>query len=150
MKESQHTIYHEGIVDHLENSTIFVRIVAKSACGSCHAKSMCSSLEMSEKIIEVKHKQGQGFNPGDPVILHMTQSMGMKAIILGYLLPFLLVLGTLIAGSNFLSELSAGLLSIAILLPYFLILRLFRNSISHTFRFDIRHKPGDFSFNCNP
>lgn len=150
MKESPHTVYHEGIVDHLENRKLFVRILAKSACGSCHAKSICSSLDMQEKIIEVKSMDESGFKPGDPVILEMTESMGIKATLLGYLVPFALLLATLITGSIFLSELASGLLAIAILLPYFLLLRLFRKKINQTFHFRIKQKPDDFTFSCNP
>jgi len=60
-------IIHEGIIDRIENDTIFVRILSKSACSACHSKSMCNVSEMTEKLVEVQdsvsdYKAGQEVN----------------------------------------------------------------------------------------
>ncbi len=98
---------------------------------------MCSAFEMSEKVIEVKNDHKPLLKTGDRVDLVMTRSMGSKAVILGYFLPFVLVMLTLLISSSYLSELWAGLLSLSILVPYYIILALFKDRLSRTFEFKI-------------
>jgi len=129
-------ISHEGVIDYIENDSVFVRILSKSACSACHAKSMCTVSEMTEKLVEVK-TQGTKFNIGQTVNVIMDRSLGTKAVLLGYFLPFLIMIATLIITSAFLPELLAGLLSITILFPYFLILFFFKDKLSKTFSFHI-------------
>ena len=92
---------------------------------------------MSEKVIKVKNDHISMLKPGDRVDLLMTRSMGNKAVILGYFLPFVLVLVTLLILSSLLTELWAGLLSLSILVPYYIILALFKDRLSRTFEFKI-------------
>jgi sigma-E factor negative regulatory protein RseC len=129
-------IFHEGVIDHIESNNVFVRILSKSACSACHAKSMCTVSEMTEKLVEVK-TQGEKFNIGQSVNVIMDRSLGTKAVLLGYFLPFLIMIATLLITSAFLPELFAGLLSISILFPYFLLLYLFKDKMSKTFSFHI-------------
>ena len=129
-------ITHEGIIDHIGNDTVFVRILSKSACAECHSKSMCGVSEMTEKMVEV-HVQVSDYSPGQEVNVILDQSLGNKAVLLGYLLPFALMIFVLVAASSFLSELWAGLTAIAILPPYYLLLFLFKDKLSKTFSFRI-------------
>jgi sigma-E factor negative regulatory protein RseC len=129
-------ITHEGIIDHIENDTVFVRIISKSACAECHSKSMCGVSEMTEKLIEVKHK-GLGFKNGETVNVILDRSLGNKAVILGYFIPFLLLILTLIVCSLFINELWSGILAIAVLVPYYLLLFAFKDKLSKTFYFRI-------------
>ena len=129
-------IIHEGIVDHMTADAVFVRILSKSACAECHSKSMCSVSEMTEKLIEVKQK-ASGFDNGELVNVILDRSLGNKAVLLGYFIPFLLLIFTLIISSVFLSELWAGLLSLAVLVPYYMVLFLLKDRLSKTFNFRI-------------
>ncbi len=142
-------VYHEGIVDHQDQHKVYVRILSMSACNACHAKGMCSTMDMKEKIVEVKKIAAQSFADGAPVILEMKRSLGHKAVILAYLIPFILVVSTLLIVSSFAGEGVAGLSSLFILLPYFLILNLFRKRWNNTFQFTARPKPADFSLQCS-
>ncbi len=131
-------ISHEGIIDHIENDTVFVRIVSKSACLSCHSKSMCNVSEMTEKLIEVRNN-GSKFSSGQSVNVILDRSLGNKAVVLGYFLPFLIMIITLFISNTFLSELWAGLLSITVLFPYYLLLFLFKGKLSKTFSFTVEN-----------
>ena len=131
-------ISHEGIIDHIGNDTVFVRILSKSACAECHSKSMCGVSEMTEKLIEVKQNVS-GFNQGQTVNVILDRSLGNKAVLLGYLIPFIILITTLLISSSFLSELWSGLLAIAILIPYYLLLFTFKEKLSKTFYFRIEH-----------
>ena len=129
-------ITHEGIIDTIEKDTIFVRILSKSACAACHSKSMCSVSEMTEKLVEI-HNAGSHFTTGQEVNVILDQTLGNKAVVLGYLIPFVIMILTLVVASSLFSELWAGLSAIAILPPYYLLLYVFRNKLSKTFSFRI-------------
>lgn len=131
------TIEHKGIVQKNNNESVNVLIISESACSGCHAESMCSMANSKEKNVEVKGC----FNvkEGDQVTVTLEQSAGYRALLLGYLIPLLLLLAILIimlaTGAG---ELSSGILAIASLLPYYLILYLLREKINEKFIFSIK------------
>jgi len=131
-------ITHEGIIDHIENDAVFVRILSKSACAECHSKSMCSVSEMNEKLIEVKQK-GSGYTTGETVNVILDRSLGNKAVLLGYFIPFILLITTLLVSSLYFGELWSGLMAVAVLIPYYLLLFAFKDKLSKTFHFRIEH-----------
>jgi sigma-E factor negative regulatory protein RseC len=100
---------------------------------------------MKEKVIEVKNDHKFDLKAGESVNLVMTQSMGNKAVILGYFIPFVLVLMTLLILSGLLNELWAGLISLSVLVPYYIILSLFKDRLSKTFEFKIEPAGGNIS-----
>ncbi len=131
------TVSHEGIVYKKDNNSVIVRITSSSACSGCHAEGYCNITGEKEKLVNVTGNYN--VSPGDHVVLLMKQSMGFRALALGYLLPFVIVVAGLVVFLEMhLSELTAGLLSIAILLPYFLILYFLRDRISNKFNFTIK------------
>ncbi len=68
----------------------------------------------------------------------LKKSLGFKALFLGYILPFLLLVITLFTSLTITkNEGLAGLLSVGVLLPYYLGLYFFRKKISNTFIFEI-------------
>jgi len=68
----------------------------------------------------------------------MQQSLGFKALFLGYILPLIvLVVSLFVFNALGFSESVSGLLSLAVLVPYYLMLYLFRKSIEKQFHFDI-------------
>jgi sigma-E factor negative regulatory protein RseC len=128
-----------GIIESINNNRITVRIDRGSACGHCNAQGLCNLAESSEQIIEV-YSSAQTFAVGEWVQVTMSRTMGNKAILLGYFIPFVLLITTLLILSAFgLSDLITGLVSILILIPYFLIIYLFRERLRRTFSFSI-HK----------
>lgn len=46
-------ITHQGIVENISGSQVFVRIIQTSACSTCSVKGHCSSADSKEKVIEV-------------------------------------------------------------------------------------------------
>lgn len=129
-------ICHNGIVQEVKDDEVIVRILAQSACAACHAKSMCNLSDMKEKIIEVKKQAHYNYKPGDQVKIIMTQGKGFRALLLGYLLPFsilMVALVTILAITN--DEGLAGLVSIGLMIPYYIILWLRRDKIKQRFEF---------------
>ncbi len=131
-------IEHQGIVSGVEGNKISVNIVSQSACSSCHAKGACGMSEVREKTIEVEDNSG-GFRKGEWVNVILQQTMGFKALFLGYLLPFIVVLFTLILTSTITgNEALSGILSLVVLLPYYLVLFFLKDRIQRSFSFMIK------------
>lgn len=130
-------INHEGTVTKNSDDTVIVSISSSSACSGCHAKGSCSMLGSEEKFIEIHGKYN--VKPGDIVNVVMMQSMGFRALTFGYLLPFFAVIITLfVLVSLDYPELTAGLLSLSVLAPYYLILYLCRERINEKFTFSLK------------
>ncbi len=130
-------VYHEGIIQEVSEKKLTVVIINASACASCHARGACLASDMKEKEIEVFRFSGK-YHPGQQVILVGRSSQAYKAIFYGYVLPFILVFGTLILSFSFIpNDGLAGLLSLAILVPYYVILYFFRNKLRRSFEFEI-------------
>ena len=131
------TIEHAGIVQKSDNKSVTVIISSESACSGCHAEGFCSLSGKEDKIIDIPGRYN--VEPGQNVIVLMKKSMGYSAVMLGYVVPFMLVITmVIILGSMSLPELITGLGSIAVLVPYYLLLWLFRKRINKNFRFTIK------------
>jgi positive regulator of sigma E activity len=131
---SEKKISHDGVVDSTEGNDVVVRITSYAACNGCHARGACNVTEEKEKYMRIKAIGG--FDPGEKVRVVLAQSLGFRALFLGYILPFLLVLtALLIASATGVSELVAGLISLSVLLPYYIGLKLFRGKLDRQFSF---------------
>lgn len=131
------SIEHRGRIDSIDGNKINVSFIALSGCASCHAKGFCGAADMQEKAVEVYDFTDQ-YQVGDEVNVILKQTLGFRALLLGYVLPFifvLLILIVLTAITN--NEAIAGLSALAILVPYYLSLYLFRNKIRKKFTFTI-------------
>ncbi|MCK9206193.1 MAG: SoxR reducing system RseC family protein [Salinivirgaceae bacterium] len=132
------TVSHTGIAESVNGEKVKVRITSVSACASCHAQGACSAADQQDKIIDAINK-GRTIQPGDWVTVLAKESAGMRAVLLGYLLPFVFVLATLIVCHIMgLSEGISGLFALAVLVPYYFVLYLTRNRIQKSFLFEIQ------------
>ena len=130
-------IDHEGTILEIEDGKITVGIVNVSACAGCHAKGACTMSDMKEKSIDVIDYSNK-YSVGEKVKLTYQESLGWFALILAYVLPFVLVLLVLFIATTITNnELISGLLSLAILPPYYIILFFFKGRLKKTFSFTI-------------
>ena len=137
MAQKIKTVDHIGSVQEVTANNITVKILSQSACAACHAKGACGLSDTAEKTVVVR-KPNHSYMVGQNVKVILRQSLGFKALALGYLFPFLLMVLLLVVLTVVgVSELKAGLLSIAVLVPYYFGLHLFNNKISKQFIFDI-------------
>ena len=133
-------IKHSGFVKEVKGSSLIVNIINQSACSSCHAQGACSVSDFQDKEIEVANVGGF-YSPGQEVTVVFKESQGFTALFYGYILPFVLVLLTLIIAvslSN--NELTGGLLALAILIPYYITLYFFRHLLKKVFNFEVEEK----------
>ena len=130
-------IEHSGIVTQISEQYIQVSIVQQSACSSCHAKGMCSAAESKEKIIEVENRN-YNVREGDTVTLAGDRAIGLRAVLLAFAIPVLLMLVVLLV-VNFLgvTEIIAAFIAMGIVTVYYIILSLFKNKIRNKFQFRI-------------
>lgn len=141
MVTSEAQIEHPGLVETVSGQTVFVRVEPQSACGNCRVASQCNLAEMQDKVIEV-HTNGEGgYVPGQSVVVLLDRSLGFKALFLGYLIPFLLLIATIASMMiMFGDELISSLVGLSILVPYYLWLYWSRKRLAAKFRFRIRRR----------
>lgn len=141
MNRAGEIISHPGTIEKIDNQSVYVKILSSSACSSCTVKGACNLAESQEKVVEVKKQQGQVYSVGRSVDVVMQRSSGTKAVLLAYLIPFAIVVLSLIvllsAGTR---EGISALLSIALLVPYYFILHHFRDKLKKEFEFTIQSK----------
>ncbi|MFO8234190.1 MAG: SoxR reducing system RseC family protein [Bacteroidales bacterium] len=131
-------IEHKGKIEDIEGNSIKVRFTSISACAACHAKGICSASDMESKEVEVFDDSGK-FESGEEVNVVLQQSLGFRALFYGYVLPFLLVLVTLIIFSLMVdNEATAGIGALGILLPYYLVLYRYKDRLKKVFSFTIQ------------
>jgi sigma-E factor negative regulatory protein RseC len=95
--------------------------------------------EVSEKIVEVGLRDNEQLGTGQQVTVTLERSLGFRALMLGYMLPFAILLISLfgmvsLTGNEGLS----ALVSIALMAPYYALLYRYREKIRSRFRFKIK------------
>ena len=130
----QKNICHEGIVREIKGEKVFVSITQAAACDKCQAKSMCTYVSSREKIIETY--SSDNFQLGDRAVIEMQERHGWLAVFYTFVLPFICV-ATVFFGLNYFTgkEILSAVTSLAVLIPYYFILFLFRDKISREFVF---------------
>lgn len=130
-------IKHLGIVENINGSRLKVKIVQSSACSACSVKGHCSASETKEKIIDVYNKNNVPCQVGERVMIVGTTSIGMKAVLLAFVLPFIVLLLALIISLKLTGgdEAVSALVSLGTLVPYYLIIYICRNRLSRSFMF---------------
>ena len=132
------TISHEGVDTKIIDNALEIKILAKSACAACHAKSACTMSDMAEKILTVPKPAGSEFHVMDKVMVTMTVGQGNKAAVLAYLVPFVLLVGVLFAMLGIgLGEGASALIGLAALLPYYFVLYLCRDRLKKGFEYQV-------------
>ena len=136
---TNNTIKHLGIVENIQGSHLSVRIVQTSACAACSVKGHCSSVDSKDKIIDVIDTAASSYRVGEKVMVIGETSMGMMAVVLAFIIPFILLIFSLFLFMALMeNELYSALLSLAILIPYYFILWLNKTRLKQKFSFTIK------------
>ncbi|MDR1225586.1 MAG: SoxR reducing system RseC family protein [Prevotellaceae bacterium] len=130
-------IKHSGVIMQVDEQGILVRIERVAACAACHAKDACMAADMEEKIIGVPHTL-ERFEVGEEVNVAIRQSIGMKAVMYGYMLPLAVLMVVLITLITLgVPELYAGLGTLAALAGYYIVLFVLRSKIEKQMTFTL-------------
>ena len=136
---TNNTIKHLGIVENMQGSHLSVRIVQTSACAACSAKGHCSSADSKDKIIDIIDTAASSYRVGEKVMVIGETSMGMMAVVLAFIIPFILLIFSLFLFMALMeNELYSALLSLAILIRYYFILWLNKTRLKQKFSFTIK------------
>ncbi|MBO6025961.1 MAG: SoxR reducing system RseC family protein [Bacteroidales bacterium] len=134
----QETVSHEGIITKISGDLLEIKIVAQSACAACHAKSACTMSDQAEKVLIVPKPEGSNFHLLQKVNVVMAVGQGNKAAVLAYLIPIILLLAALFTCLGLsLGEGLSALISIAALIPYYIVLYLCRDHLKKRFEYRI-------------
>lgn len=135
---SNKEVTHTGIVKSKTGQGIKVSIVVQSGCASCQIKGTCSMSEQSDKELDIIC---------DPLLYHIGQhvkiklkaSQGFNALFLGYILPFVILILTMIVTSKITTnEGIIGIAAILSLIPYYSLLYIYRNKIKKKFTYVVQ------------
>ena len=131
-------ISHLGVVDSIEGNCVKVRIIQTSACAACKVASHCNASESKVKIVDVFGCDTAEYKAGQEVVVSASREVANRAILLGFGLPLLLLIGVLLMVLRWTGdEGMAALASLAALLPYYIVLWLLRDSIGQRVSFQI-------------
>lgn len=131
-------IRHQAVIIKIEKQKITAKIQVRSACGSCAAKGTCGLGDCADKIVEIHNDKAASYHPGDLITVSLRQDSGFLALFLGYIAPLILVLGVLFSCLyGGLGEISSGIYSIIVLIPYYFGLSLAQKHLQKKFYFSI-------------
>ncbi len=134
----EHRISHEGIITKIDDSNVEVKILSKSACASCNIKGACNMSEMKEKVIVIPRPKDKDLSMGQEVTVSMGLGQANKAVIFAYVIPTIILFSMMFILNHFkIEEGVNALISIGSLIPYYLILFLFKDKIKRKFEYEI-------------
>ncbi|MBR0323870.1 MAG: SoxR reducing system RseC family protein [Bacteroidales bacterium] len=134
----EHRISHEGIITAINDDKVEVKILSKSACASCNIKGACNISEMKEKIISINTPKANDFQIGQNVMVSMELGQANKAVVFAYVIPTIILFSMILILNYFkIEEGINALISIGSLVPYYLILFLFRDKMKRKFEYEI-------------
>ena len=136
MQKRNEVVSHEGIVQSIAGDKVTVRMTVASACAGCHARHLCSSLDSRDKLVEAENLYHLSLEVGEKVTVTLQEKLAMKAVILCFLNPLLLII-LLFLLLNWLlhNELIATLGSLGSVAIYFFFVWLFRSKIARDYSF---------------
>ena len=134
----EHRISHEGIITAIDDDKVEVKILSKSACASCNIKGACNMSEMKEKVILIPRPKDKDLSIGQDVLVSMGLGQANKAVVFAYVIPTIILFSMIFILNYFkIEEGINALISIGSLVPYYLILFLFRDKMKRKFEYEI-------------
>lgn len=133
-------ISHAGVIESIAEGCVKVRILQTSACASCKVAAHCNASESKVKVVDVCGATNvSSLSVGQSVVVSTSRDVANRALLLGFGLPFLLLVAVLmvvlwITGNEGIAALSA----IGSLVPYYMVLWLLRDRISRQVKFEIK------------
>ena len=131
-------IRHTGVVDSVADGKVNVRILQTSACGACKIAGHCHASEAKEKLVTVDGADTAVYRTGQPVVVTAARRVASLALLLGFGVPFVVMVGVLTVVLQLTgNEAAAALAGLSALVPYYLLLWLFRNRVGQRVSFQI-------------
>ena len=132
----ENLVKHEGIVSRVSKNSITVSLKGNLHCEACNAKSACGVSDSDSKEIEI-HTPAESLKVNESVQVFLKKGLGLKAVFWAYVFPFILLFAVLLIASTLYPEWLAGLLAIGVLIPYYLLLYVLKNSFKSAFKVSV-------------
>jgi sigma-E factor negative regulatory protein RseC len=133
----ENEVTHEGIVVSSGEGSVTVMISRQESCIGCQAANICNLTNLENKTIKIDGDFN--LSPGTRVIVSISQKQGFFALLLGYILPLIiLITSILILASLSAGELLTGLISIGLTALYYFLLYLSGGVVSKKFSFRLK------------
>jgi len=132
-------IKHSGIIEAVLSDHLVVRILQVSACAACHAKHHCSASEKKEKLVDVfMYDSDKEYKVGDTVVVTASTSVGMRAVIYAFTLPFIIMVSVVFIAMWLVgSEGFAAAMAILSVIVYYVVLYFFRGAMREALSFAV-------------
>lgn len=125
-------------MEEVRGDSVRVRIVQTSACAACKVAGHCSAAESKEKVVEVVDCRAAAYAPGDSVVVSIEPSTGRRAVILAFVVPFLILVAVLVIALWAIGDEGvAAIIALASLVPYYLLLHGMERRLARKFSFVI-------------
>ena len=142
MTHSSGTIRQSATVIRVDATQIEVEVCRPEACAACKAKSVCSEEGGQGKRMTLAN-DGQGYQLGEQITLVMRRSAGLKAVVIAYLVPVILVVAALLVFQTVqIKETVAAISTLVLLGLYFLVIRLLRGRLNRELTIEIEKEIG--------
>ncbi len=128
-------IRHTGIVTDTKNEKISVRINDALTCHSCGLKNACGKHDEEPKFFEISVKEN--YSRGETVYLEMNSELGLKAMLLAFFFPFLVLIIVIMLSLQFFNELIASIIGVGFVSLYYWILQKNENLIEKKIHLNI-------------
>ena len=137
-KSMNSKISHSGVVEKVSEGRVVVRILQTSACAGCKIAGHCNASESKEKLVEVRSDRAAAYSEGQPVVVSASREVANRALLLGFGVPFVVLVGVLFVVLRLTGdEAVAALSGLGALVPYYLLLWLLRRQIGRRVSFEI-------------
>lgn len=127
---------HPGVVTRINGQSVTVKLEGNIHCQSCSARGACGISDSPSREVDLHDPSGT-FRLNEEVSVVLKRELGRKAVFWAYILPFLVMVLTLLAASYFYPEWLAGTLSLLVLIPYYLLVHALKGYFRKTFRIDV-------------
>ncbi len=130
---------HKGVVSAVEDNLVEVEFITESACSQCKAKGMCGVEEGNKRFVTVWDPMAKYYAVGEEVMIGVSETMGIKAAVYAYIIPFFILFGSLLLTLHIgWSETAAGLSSLGLMCLYYVVLWVLRRKIEKEIVFKLR------------
>ncbi len=108
----------------IEGEVMKCRVECYDACGGCAARRVCGGDDSGKELTLLC--DNENYRVGDTIVVEVSSGMGLRAVILAYIVPIVLIIGVLLGGNALgLSELMVGVGALGVVAIYYLVVKIF-------------------------
>lgn len=129
----------EGTITAINSNLLTIAICQEEACQGCGAKLICNASNSKIKHIECSVSNAAAYNVGERVTVGIPEAISLKAVVLAFVIPLVLLFITLFimeSVGNF-PDASIALAVLCVVALYYCVLYMFKERIKRKFIFNI-------------